>query len=255
MLGYMNRGIILEQAICSLVKEYFKTLNLNNKYPNFHISVTTQHPFAELIMHENLNAQDSFPCVVITTHDDKKPSDFTDLAPHVEAIGITSKDLESITKTTETYIDKNGKEKQREIAGLCTIIDENTLQTVKDTIEKQGMCYGLSIRTRRNDTISVEVWAENEQLKNEIYEQLRLFITGNLRFLLTDKYPFFAIAIFDNTVVGQRSNNYNMDFDVALSGSHISFDVDYCIEQIVFNTELTGICEENKIITEVLNHV
>ncbi|MGP1490925.1 MAG: hypothetical protein ACTTI6_07675, partial [Treponema sp.] len=59
--------------------------------------------------------------------------------------------------------------------------------------------------------------------------------------------------LFDNTIVGQRSNNYNFDFDVALNGAHISFDVNYCVEQIVLNTELTEVT--NEIVTEVLNHV
>ena len=108
------------------------------------------------------------------------------------------------------------------------------------------------MRIRRKDTLGFEVWAENAQLKNEIYEQLRLFITGNLSHLLEEKYPFFDIALFDNTIVGHRSNNYNFDFDVALSGAHIALDVNYCVEQIVLNTELTKVSKE--IITEALNY-
>jgi hypothetical protein len=249
----LNRGIILEQALVALVRDYLDALHLDNKYKNFHISVTSEHPFAELYLHDGRNASDSFPCVVITTQEDRKPSEFDDLAiVQTEGIGITDSDLEEITKTTESYINKKGVLKTREIPGLCTVVDDNTLDAIRKTIQKQGFCYGYSMRIRRKDTLGFEVWAENVQLKNEIYEQLRLFITGNLCHQLEAKYSFFDIAIFDNTIVGHRSNNYNFDFDVALSGAHISLDVNYCVEQIVLKTELTQVSKE--IITEANNY-
>jgi len=253
VLCYLNRGIILEQALVALVRDYLDALHLDNKYKNFHISVTSEHPFAELYLHDGRNASDSFPCVVITTQEDRKPSEFDDLAiVQTEGIGITESDLEEITKTTESYINKKGVLKTREIPGLCTVVDDNTLDAIRKTIQKQGFCYGYSMRIRRKDTLGFEVWAENVQLKNEIYEQLRLFITGNLCHQLEAKYSFFDIAIFDNTIVGHRSNNYNFDFDVALSGAHISLDVNYCVEQIVLETELTQVSKE--IITEANNY-
>lgn len=253
MLCYLNRGIILEQALVALVRDYFDTLHLDNKYKNFHISVTTEHPFAELYLHDGLNASDKFPCVVVTTQEDRKPYEFEELAiVQTDGIGITESDLEEITRTNETYTNKKGEEKTRDIPGLCTVVDENTLEAIRQTIKKQDYCYGYSMRIRRKDTLGFEIWAENEQLKNEIYEQLRLYITGNLPHVLENKYPFFDIAIFDNTIVGHRSNNYNFDFDVVLSGAHIALDVNYCVEQIVLNTELTHVSRE--IITEVLNY-
>ena len=254
MMCYLNRGLILEQAIVAIVRDYFEALHLENTYKNFHISVTTEHPFAELYMHEGKNASDSFPCVVVTTSDDRKPHEFDDLAPNnIEGIGISESDLQEIIKTTETYTNKKGVEKTRDIPGLCTVVNEYTLAAIRATIEKQDYCYGFSVRTRRKDTINFEIWAENAQLKNEIYEQLRLFTASSLPIILEDKYGFFDPALFDNTIVGQRSNNYNFDFDVALNGAHVSFDVNYCVEQIILNTERTEIT--NEIVTEVLNHV
>jgi hypothetical protein len=254
MLCYLNRGLILEQAIVALIRDYFESLHLDNKYRNFHISVTTEHPFAELYLHDGSNASDSFPCIVVTTQEDGKPNEFSELGINeTAAVGITESDLESIIRTTETYTDKKGVSKTRDIPGLCTIVDENTLNAIRETIAKQEYCYGYSIRTRRKDTAGIEIWAENVQLKNEIYEQLRLFVSGNLRFLLANRYPFFDIAIFDETIIGRRSNNYNFDFDVVLSGAHISLEINYCVEQLVLNTELSGMSRE--IITEVLNSV
>ncbi len=254
MICYLNRGLILEQAIVAIVRDYFELLHLDNTYKNFHISVTYEHPLAELYMHEGKNASDSFPCIVITTSDDRKPSDFSQLAPSVyEGIGINLDDLEAITTTKETYTNKKGEEKTREIPGLCTVVDEQTLEEIKATIEKQDYCYGFSVRTRRQNTISMEIWAENVQLKNELYEMLRLFVSSAMPAILSKKYSFFDPAIFDDTIVGHPSNNYNLDFDVALSGAHISFDVDYCVEQIILNTELVEATRE--IITEALNYV
>lgn len=254
MICYLNRGLILEQALVAIVRDYFAALHLDNTYKNFHISVTTEHPFAELYLHEGKNASDSFPCVVVTTGEDGKPQEFDELAPNtIDGIGITESDLQAITQTTETYTNKKGVRKTRDIPGLCTIVDENTCAAIRATIERQGYCYGFSVRTRRKDTINFEIWAENAQLKNEIYEQLRLFTASTLPIILEDTYAFFDPAVCDNTIVGHRSNNYNFDFDVALTGAHISFDVQYCVEQIVLNTELTEITGE--IVMEVLNSV
>lgn len=255
MLCYLNRGIILEQAICSLLKNYFDSLHLDNTYKNFHIDVTTEHPFAQLLEHEGLNAADTFPCVVVSTQEDRKTPSLSELQPHVEAIGIDSEDLESIIKTTETYTDRKGKEKVRDIPGLCTVVDSGTLSAIREVLDdnSRGICYGWSIRTRRTDSIGIEVWTTNNQLKNELYEQVRLFVTGYMPVLLQAKYPVFDIALFDNSVTGHRSNNYNFQFDVALSGSHIGFDVNYCVEQIVLNTELENLNTE--IISEATNYV
>lgn len=257
MLCYINRGLILEQAIVDLVRQYFDTLNLQEKYKNFSLKVTTEHPFAELYLRNGLNASDSFPCVVVSTEEDRKPVELEELAVYeTQGIGLEKADLDEIIKTTETYINKKGIEKTREIPGLCTVIDDKTIESISQTIENQGYCYGYAMRIRRKDTISLEVWAENVQLKNEIYEQLRLFVLGNLSHLLEAKYSFFDIALFDHTITGHRSNNYNFDFDVALSGAHISLDVNYCVEQIVLNTELHGLGSNNgdNFIMEVINY-
>ena len=109
MICYLNRGLILEQAIVAIVRDYFAALHLDNTYKNFHISVTTEHPFAELYLHEGKNASDSFPCVVVTTGEDGKPQEFDELAPNIiDGIGLTESDLQAITKTTETYTKNKG---------------------------------------------------------------------------------------------------------------------------------------------------
>jgi len=243
MRYYLNRGLILEQAIKAAIIEYFNNLHLSNMYPNFNVAVTNEHPFAKLLLNDNLNASDSFPCVVVSTQEDRKVDDLVSLAVDFRAVGIDSDDFDEITKT-----DENGKE----IEGLCTVADEETLEAIKATIEKQGACYGYCLRIRRKDTLGIEIWAENEQLKNELYEQLRLFVAGNLSRVLDERFGFFDIELLDHTVVGHRSNNHNYDFGIDLTGAHISLDIDYCIEQLVLDTQYTEI---NEIETEAHNYV
>lgn len=243
MRCYLNRVLVLEQAIKAAIIEYFDNLHLSNMYQNFNVAVTNEHPFAKLILNDNLNASDSFPCVVITTQEDRKVDDLVSLAVDFRAVGIDSDDFDSITK-----IDENGKE----IEGLCAVADEETLEAVKATIEKQGVCYGYSLRIRRKDTLGIEIWAENEQLKNELYGHLQAFVCGDLSRVLQKRFGFFDIELLDHTVVGHRSNNHNYDFGIDLTGAHISLDIDYCIEQLVLDTEHTEI---NEIETEGFNYV
>ncbi|MBQ3825271.1 MAG: hypothetical protein II811_03950, partial [Spirochaetaceae bacterium] len=63
---------------------------------------------------------------------------------------------------------------------------------------------------------------------------------------------FFDIELLDHTVVGHRSNNHNYDFGIDLTGAHISLDIDYCVEQLVLDTQYTEI---NEIETEAHNYV
>ena len=239
MLCYLNRGLILEQAIAALIHNYFEALHLEAKYKNFRVNVTTEHPFAKLYLYDGLSASDSFPAVVVTTQEDAKPAEFDGLAPHALDVELTASDIAEITAGG--------------LPGLCSVVDEATLDAINEAIERQGSVVGHSIRTRRRDSMSVEIWAENIQLKNEIYEQTRLFVTGNLRHLLATLYPFYDIALFDGTVTGRRSNNFNFDFDVLLAGAHIGFDANYCVEQIAIDTEEARINKE--IIIRGRNHV
>lgn len=239
MLCYLNRGLILEQAIAALIHNYFGALNLESKYKNFRVNVTTEHPFAKLYLYDGLSASDSFPAVVVTTQEDAKPAEFDGLAPHSQIVDLTADDIREITAGG--------------LPGLCTVVDEATLEAIHEALKRHGRIRGHSIRARRRDSMSIEIWAENIQLKNEIYEQTRLFVAGSLRHLLAGLYPFFDTAIFDGTVTGRRSNNFNFDFDVLLAGAHIGFDVNYCVEQIAIDTEEAHISKE--IILRGRNHV
>ena len=265
MIYYLNRGLILEQALVDIIHKYFHRLKLDEVYSNFHISITNEHPFAHLILHSDaVNTSDQFPSIVITTQQENKVPELSNLPPEVNAVALTSEDIEKITniKRVRTVIDESGEEVivkrkgekvMETIPGYCLVTDQATIDQLKELADQEGQVYGVQFTTRRRDHVSIEIWTENNQLKNELYEQLNLFLCGSIDKVLSDGYQIFDPVIFDNSISGERSNNFNFDFDVPLYGSHFSFDVDYCVSQILIDTEIKEI--NKNLIWEVINHV
>ena len=241
---YLNRGLILEQAIVSILHEYLDTIDVDGLYKNFHVDVTNSHPFASLYLHNNLNASDLFPSIVVSTQNDGKTGDLAQLPACIDVVGLSSKDIDHITRTT----DKDGNK----IPGLANVATQKIIDDIKAVIAEQGYVYGLDVTARRTDRIGIEIWADNEQVKNELYEIVRLFLSAGLLMRLEETYPDFDISLFDHTLHGQRSGNYNMDFGVALSGASLSLDVNYCIQQVIVDTAITNIQD---VIPEAKNYV
>ncbi len=264
MIAYINRGFIAEQAIVDILKRYFDRLNYDELYDNFHLTITNNHPFAHLIIHpDSANTADIFPSIVVTTQNDEKVPDMMNMVQQVREMEYDADDIDTFLKfkREKFIIDENGEikylyDKQgnpiyEPIPGYCLAVDEKKAAMLKEVAEKKPL-YGVSIATRRRDHISVEIWAENNQLKNEIYEHLRMFFDGYFISALNELYRPFNPVVLGSTVRGERSNNFNLDFDIALYGANISFEVDYNVEQIVIDTDITEITD---ITTEVINHV
>lgn len=267
MIYYLNCGFILEQALRDIIERYFNRLNLDKVYKNYHISVVNEHPFAHMIIDESARASDFFPSIVVSSNTDQKVPDLVNMPPQITGIGLTSHDIDDIiasTKREKTRINSNGEVEVVKKGGVPVIenvpgyvipYDEERISRIKSIAESREskMVYGLQISTNRRDKCSVEIWAENNQLKNEMYEHLRLLLSGTMAMELNEQYEMFCPAIFDNTINGDRSNNFNFDFDVMLYGSHITFDCDYVTSQVVIDTSIDSLGKE--IITEVINHV
>ena len=272
MIYYLNLGFVLEQALVDVTKTYIDRLRLDSVYNNFHISVVNEHPFAHLLIEDKTTASDTFPAVVITSHSDGEVPDLSNLMEINHGVKMTSKDFDELFEEAtrpKTHVKENGEVeiiKKRDgsivreiIPGYVLIYDKDRINELKEladsrtTPEEEGGIYGIKIDTRRRDNISVEIWCENDQLKDELYEHLNLFFTCSLDRILREKFRMFDCAIFGNKVSGERSSNYNFDFDVMLSGSHITFSVDYNVSQIILDTEIENITTQ--IFWEVINHV
>lgn len=273
MIYYLNFGFVLEQALVDVTKTYLERLHLDSVYDNFHISVTNEHPFAHMMLEETPTANDTFPAVVITSQTDGEVPDLANMFEQAYGVKVTSKDLDELFETAtrpKTHINENtgeteivkkrdGKIVRENIPGYVLIYDEERINKLKEIADSRtvgeniGGIYGIKVDSKRRDNISIEIWCENNQLKNELYEHLNLFFTSSLDRILHEKFKMFDCAIFGNKVHGERSSNYNFDFDVPLTGSHIAFSVDYNVSQIILDTEIENLTTE--IFWEVINHV
>jgi hypothetical protein len=255
MIYFLNRGLILEQEIVKALKKYFSLLRVPEYYKNFTVTVTNEHPFArmfiEAISGASVQNVSLFPVVVVATEEDSKPSELSALAlGDTSALAIEPEDIAA---------DESGKSFLERRYEMITPAIMAELRAAMDAREDKRI-YGATMFIRRRDHVSVEIWAENPQLKNELYEWIRLFVCGFMREYLADIYKsYFGITeggsplvIFDSSVHGQRSNNFNIDFGIELSGAHITFDADYVIEQSMIDTEIV---EANNFLMEVVNHV
>jgi hypothetical protein len=249
MLVYLNRGLILEQAVCTAIDDYLNTVQADDIFKNFHTHVTLKHPFAHLYMENGRKAADHFPCVVVATGSEGKPPEMDGLPPErqgvseLDAAGFTNEILDQILDIHETITIK-GKEITRKKPGVPVVAYEGVIAALRKELQEREQVYGYSMRTYRQDSLSIEIWAENEQVKNEIYEMIRLFVIGDMRNVLIERYNNNDLKIDDESIQGQRSGAWNIDFGVVLSGANIRFEVNYAVEQILINTELERLHRE-----------
>jgi hypothetical protein len=243
MIFFLNKGLILEQIIVKALQDYFKTMGIANFYKGVTVSVTNKHPFARLLINSinGVKPQASlFPAIVVATLDDDKPGELENLV-----------DVSGVKLTIEDVAPGENAASPLEEKGYMMMTPEK-LAAIKEAVETNGQVYGVSSFIRRQDRIAIEIWAENIQLKNELYELIRLFVCGFMKESFEKLYEENDFSLFDDTVRGQRSNNFNVDFGIDLSGAMITFDVDYIIEQTVIDTDLV---DENIEFMEVINHV
>ncbi|MDR1837627.1 MAG: hypothetical protein LBQ89_08220 [Treponema sp.] len=253
MIFFLNRGLILEQEIVKALKKYFSIVGVPEYYRNYTVSITNEHPFARMLLSEDpkKDAASLLPVIIVATEDDSKPAELAALIDRSDSITIEPEDI----------AEKDGDKSP--IKQRYDMITPQVMAKLREAMNarKDKRIFGTSLFIRRRDRISIEIWAENPQLKNELYEITRLFVCGFMRDYLAELYrEYFSeiedgespLSIFDSSVRGQRSNNFNLDFGIELSGGCITFEADYIIEQTVIDTALA---DTNNILLGVINHV
>ncbi len=230
MLYYLNKPLILEQVIVKAFREYFKALKIQDMYSNWTVNVTNEHPFA--LMLPNFNFQKSlFPVVVVTTESDTKTSELSNLV-ETEKLILERSDLSLLEN--EGYL-------------VC----DQLIQELDKEFENKDKLYGITQISRRQEQISIEIWSKNIQLKNELYEACRLFISAGLKDALKDYAKSNNLIVFDTSLDGDRSGNFNYDFGERLAGARLTFQANYYIEQSIIDSSI----EDKNIIWEVTNEV
>jgi hypothetical protein len=250
MVYFLNNGLILEQEIVQALKRYLAACGADRYYQNYTINVTNQHPFARLALDAASGVQSKtslFPAIIVAAESDGKP-DGLENCVDVSGVVLT---IEDVTPA------EGGGASPLEQKGYMMMMTAAQIADIREAIEQNGQVYGQSYMIRRSDHIAIEIWAENIQLKNELYELIRLFVCGFMKDSLEKTHEEeHGLTIFDHTVHGQRSNTFNVDFGIDLAGALITFNCDYIIEQTVIDTGITGV-EANGSINgmEVINHV
>ena len=253
MIFFLNRGLILEQETVNAIEKYFEITGTAEYFNNLTINKTNIHPFTKLSMADNpvLEAAGLFPAIAVTTESDIKPPELTHIIDWKE-FALEPADIQA------------GEDGLSPVEKRYMMMTQDKMAQMRTAMEKREnkLLYGISKFIRRQDTISIEIWSENPQLNNELYELLRLFVCGFMNDYLAQIYKGYfneldnresPLAIFDNSVEGQRSNKFNYEFGIGLYGSLLSFEADYIIEQSIIDTEIKE--QKDNFLLEVINHV
>ena len=233
MLIYFNRPLILEQAIRDALIAYFDALKVSSYYKQWSINITNDHPFSLMLPSFTFNAS-IFPSIIVSTTSDSKPSQLADWHD-IQELRLVKEDLPKL-----------------EQAGY--MVNEEIIKELEETFKLKEQLIGVTKIIRRQEKIAIEIWSENNQLKNELYEQTRLFLAGGIHEAMIKYRENNNFDIFDHTIQGDRSGNYNYDFGVTLFGARLTFDADYFIEQSVIETQL-AYGNNHKIIWEAKEYV
>lgn len=230
MLIVMNKGLSIEDLLLQQLRDYFQNARFSELFPVIgQVHIGLEHPFASLMdQNSRRDMKSLFPSITIVSASDQK-------VPELAA--LNSFTLVSITKDDIPGIEAGGYQ-----------ISSGAIDWMNEFFTGNTTLYGVSGIGRLRDHVSIEIWAENIQAKNEIYSMVELFLYGPLRVAMEKTY---ALEVFSDTIRGQRSGNYNFDFGQNLYGGQITFEADYIIEQTVFDSELI---ELNKAVwAEVIN--
>ena len=254
MIFFLNRGLILEQEISKAIKKYFSLIGISEFYKNYTVHVTNAHPFAKMLLSKapEKDAVSLFPVVVVATESESKSAELKNAVSYYD-MAVTPEDIEA-----------------KENGGPSILEQRYIMMTPKKMADiraamnsrKDKRIFGRTWFIRRSDYISIDIWADNPQLKNELYDLIWNFICGFMREYIEQLYKTFypdlkdedgsPFSLFDHTVMGHRSNNVNIEFGIELYGGILTFEADYIVEQSIIDTEIV---EADDFLLEVLNHV
>jgi hypothetical protein len=221
MIYFLNKGLIFEQKLVKELKKYFNCLDIDKMFQNVTLNITNEHPFAQSLGNQgSVNSPGLFPAIVITSETDG----------HTPPGG-------HFVETERLILEPADVD---QLIPYGYMIEPETVERIREefTGREENKIYGSTYIIRRSERISIQIWAVNVQLKNYLYEMIRLFILGGLHECMEELRKNQNLVIFDETVTGQRSGTYSQAFGMTLAGANIVFDVDYMIEQSLIDTEL-----------------
>lgn len=219
----INLAHDLEELICGVVRNnLFNDIKFASLYPEFgNVKVTNAHPFAFLLeaqMNDSPQPADLFPAIVVVDDSDNKEAE-SDMPTLEEDVKITQLEV------TDILADINNQN---------YIIAQSDLNILQKAVEAKTTLYGTGWNQRRKSQMVFEVWADNQKVKNRLYDILRNNLIMNGR---KELYDNSNILIIENSISGQKSGNYNFDFGYILYGGILRFEITQIITQYIIDLD------------------
>jgi hypothetical protein len=219
---------VIEDLLVKDLREYLGLIRFKEQYPNHkNLGVSNDHPFERLLA--------------------SGEPDFT-ILPSITIVSANDGEVQGMSKgwkiTSLEKADIIGMKPEEWILSETALVELNTAFQTKDQI------HGLMHSTMWRDSVSFEIWTENIQVKNDIFSLVLAYLSGPQIIGLHQKHD---IVIHSNTIRGQRSGYYNIDFGKTLYGGRIEVSVDYPIMQAVYDTDISSLAEIQHSYQEVIN--
>ena len=205
----------ISPIILDTIKNY---INDNSGYGenNEHfknINFTDHHPFVTLISNDKKNIEEVLPAVSLSM-----PSDRTgnyEIGHSRQSINVTTELMQEI---------RNLDIPSNSISNIDTVYNHiNALTTNPRRIN------GYRFQEIYDQKIIIEVWTENDHVKNDLYRLIRsAFVVFGQQFIRCG---------MDNVIIdGRRDGDYNFDYGRPLYGSMI--DVSYQFKDVIIEVDL-----------------
>lgn len=215
----------IEEILQFHIQKYFKDIKFAEIWQRYKsVNVSLIHPFeyfyaklngVESVQEELARGKRLFPSVTIFCENE-------------------SSAYSEIVNETPCVLDKDFVEDLERDSALPP--DERLYQLAQSDMEilkMQENIYLIRSDVNCRSHVTIEIWADNQILKNRIYDLLDLFLKANGRFELGRNA---GLEIMDGTVRGMKSSMYNFDFGKTLYGATVDFDVIYQKSQ--FNSDI-----------------
>ncbi len=221
----VNLATDLEKLMVEKAENHlFNEVRIQEIYKNFDVHVGITHPFT-LLFEKEIDGQTFpagvFPSITLCDENDMKDSD-ANMPTLEEDSKVTSSEVVHIEENPELYI-----------------ISQKDYRELKELSKTEGSAVkGSGISQRRKSNMIIEVWAENQIIKNRLYDIMRNWLIGYGRFYLLQNYE---ILIVEESISGQKGGQYNFDFGKPIYGGILRFDIVQVISQYVLDTDLIDI--------------
>jgi hypothetical protein len=219
---------VVEDVLVAAFRSYLKELRYGELFPNHkNINVSNDHPFERLLDNEG-STPDIFPSITIVSSSDAESGG---MAKGWKVTTLEDGDIDSFD-------------------GLGWYVSDTAKTDLTAALAEKGSVHGLMHNTVWRDSTSFEIWTENLQVKNDLYNLVMAFLTGPK---MLELHNASDLTITSNSIQGQRSGYYNYDFGRVLYGGRISLSVDYPVMQAVYDTSVSSLAEIEHSYREVIH--